>query len=1093
MLCYLALEGPSPRSRLAGLLWPEAIEGTARNNLSQALRRLRVASGLAPAATGDRLTLPTTLAVDASDLEVALFEGRYEDAARPGEVLRGIDYDDLPEFADWLLAQRERLVGLRRKALAAASDRLEAAGDLSGAAEWATRLVESDNLSEAAYRRLMRLRYLTGDRSGALTAYQACSEILRRELGVAPSPETANLAEEIKRREPPRAKKLEVHPIPLAVQRPPKLAGRDREWAALETAWKDRVVTFISGAAGVGKSRLLQDFVSTSPPFELLVGRPGDALVPYGFLAAAWRKVLARLPGLGIEDWVRTELGRFLPGGAARDAPPLASEADRLRLLDAVAATGAALTDHLAVIAIDDLHHLDAASLEGLMFLLSRAAEQRRSGPRLICTFRQEEATEPLRKSVAELVAAGLAVHVEVRALDAAGTRELLASLGLPEVERLDEQIARFTGGNPLFITETLKSLYQTGAISDAAVGRLPVPGRVTAVLERRLDRLSDPARRLVTARAVAMPEGGLELLARLVESNPLDLAPAVAELEAAHILQDGEFTHELLYDVTLSRIPAPVRAVLHGRVAELLARQGGSPARVGHHYLQAGLAAQAVPYLVAAAEAAERSFRPVEAAEFYDLASRLLEEMEEVGRAFEMATALARVLTSFDVGERHAGAVERLRRLAVTSEQRVRARLAGGVLHAMRGEADATLAETARGLEEFAAASGELRAELLNLQGVALRRKGAHEEALASLQATLAIIGDDESSTLLPAALNNLALVQSEMDQHGETVSTFRRAFELQTDRATKARVLANLAKSLAETGQVRAALAELATARDLLASVQGGRAAELMVRLTVGVFQRQLGEYQLALDSLSEARALATGFQHWRTVDLSRQLAAILLELGAHDEADSILDAVLSDEHAGRVDRAVAWMLKARLRAERGEAPGEAITRACAELESTTEHRVVRRLRLLQADLGGPDEGFRAATELIPPATAAGLTPTLIAAHTIAARHSLALGHADPARCHAEAAIQLLETRDTLDFYRPRVRYTAFEVLRHVDEPAALDHLETASQWVLTRAASSVPPDHRQSFLEKNRTNWAILAAARAAGLHLTLSSAS
>lgn len=45
VLAYLALEGPTPRSKLAGLLWPETHERVARNNLVQSLRRLRRAVG----------------------------------------------------------------------------------------------------------------------------------------------------------------------------------------------------------------------------------------------------------------------------------------------------------------------------------------------------------------------------------------------------------------------------------------------------------------------------------------------------------------------------------------------------------------------------------------------------------------------------------------------------------------------------------------------------------------------------------------------------------------------------------------------------------------------------------------------------------------------------------------------------------------------------------------------------------------------------------------------------------------------------------------------------------------------------------------
>ncbi|WP_309571489.1 hypothetical protein [Deinococcus sp.] len=55
LLAYLSIEGPTPRSRLAGLLWPEVPEGTARANLRQTLRRLRQSG--AAVGSGDRVRL----------------------------------------------------------------------------------------------------------------------------------------------------------------------------------------------------------------------------------------------------------------------------------------------------------------------------------------------------------------------------------------------------------------------------------------------------------------------------------------------------------------------------------------------------------------------------------------------------------------------------------------------------------------------------------------------------------------------------------------------------------------------------------------------------------------------------------------------------------------------------------------------------------------------------------------------------------------------------------------------------------------------------------------------------------------------------
>lgn len=197
LLAYLSLEGSTSRSKLAGLLWPESTESTARNNLAQALRRLKQAAGAEVVRGGDVLEL-LGLTVDVALLQVAHFAGRHQELAEArGVLLEGCDYDDCPDFDDWLLVQREKLAELRRMSLAALSDGLEQAGQYLEALAYAERLLEQDLLSEAAHRRVMRLLYLSGDRPAALRAYERCQTVLKRELGVAPLAETQALAAQI--------------------------------------------------------------------------------------------------------------------------------------------------------------------------------------------------------------------------------------------------------------------------------------------------------------------------------------------------------------------------------------------------------------------------------------------------------------------------------------------------------------------------------------------------------------------------------------------------------------------------------------------------------------------------------------------------------------------------------------------------------------------------------------------------------------------------------------------------------------------------------------------------------------------------------
>ena len=69
--------------------------------------------------------------------------------------------------------------------------------DTAAALAHARRRVALDPLDEAAQRQLMQMHAWAGDRSAALRQYQACAELLRRELSTTPAPETTALCEAI--------------------------------------------------------------------------------------------------------------------------------------------------------------------------------------------------------------------------------------------------------------------------------------------------------------------------------------------------------------------------------------------------------------------------------------------------------------------------------------------------------------------------------------------------------------------------------------------------------------------------------------------------------------------------------------------------------------------------------------------------------------------------------------------------------------------------------------------------------------------------------------------------------------------------------
>jgi DNA-binding SARP family transcriptional activator len=256
VLAYLALEGPTPKYRLAGMLWPDSGEDTARNNMRQLLRRLRANTGAALVLGTEIISLSGGVTTDALELQSHVHDSRYVEAlALSGGLLGTLDFDDCPDFDAWLSQAREQVLDLRRRSASAASEACEQRGELAEALGFAQRLLALDPLAEEAYRRLMRLHYLAGDRASALGLFERCRQMLREEFDATPHPSTAALARDIERGQVrPIAASAPAPPLPLTLLRPSKQVGRQHEWGEMEEAWLARRVIVLMAEPGLGKT-----------------------------------------------------------------------------------------------------------------------------------------------------------------------------------------------------------------------------------------------------------------------------------------------------------------------------------------------------------------------------------------------------------------------------------------------------------------------------------------------------------------------------------------------------------------------------------------------------------------------------------------------------------------------------------------------------------------------------------------------------------------------------------------------------------------------------------------------------------------------
>ncbi len=299
LLAYLAAnrDAPQPRTKLAGLLWPEIPEPRARQNLSQALYSLRLLLGdkksgdpppdeNPPAAPPFLLVQADTLQLNASrdtwvdvnaftillassknhphqklcDCDPCLEDLEAAAALYRGDFLSGFWLRGSQVFDEWALVQRERLRRLALEALDSLAACRTARGELEQALGHAWRQVEMEPLWEHAQRQLMDLLARSGRRDAAVAQYEACRQVLFEELGMAPERTTTALYENLRSNpaapHPPCGR---AHNLPAALT---PFVGREAELKALNLyldAPACRLVTLL-GPGGSGKTRLVLEY-----------------------------------------------------------------------------------------------------------------------------------------------------------------------------------------------------------------------------------------------------------------------------------------------------------------------------------------------------------------------------------------------------------------------------------------------------------------------------------------------------------------------------------------------------------------------------------------------------------------------------------------------------------------------------------------------------------------------------------------------------------------------------------------------------------------------------------------------------------------
>jgi DNA-binding SARP family transcriptional activator/class 3 adenylate cyclase len=209
LLAYLACTAPRPQSRekLSALLWGSHFDAQAKQNLRQALSRLRKVLGEdALESDGEVVSLNAAAVLcDVSRFEILVREGSRDALSAAADLYRGRLIDDVTVseegWNEWLAGERERDLALG--AMMKLGEQELAAGRAGHALKAGQRAIALNNMREDAHRLIVQALAATGRKAEALKHYQDLVALLKHELNTEPDAATRSLAAELRATEPP--------------------------------------------------------------------------------------------------------------------------------------------------------------------------------------------------------------------------------------------------------------------------------------------------------------------------------------------------------------------------------------------------------------------------------------------------------------------------------------------------------------------------------------------------------------------------------------------------------------------------------------------------------------------------------------------------------------------------------------------------------------------------------------------------------------------------------------------------------------------------------------------------------------------------
>lgn len=610
--------------------------------------------------------------------------------------------------------------------------------------------------------------------------------------------------------------------------------GRKKELEELKEEF-DRIqddgafVVFISGEAGIGKTRLVNEFKRKvlKEGAEFLSGRcyfeSSDPYLPFKKAFHVLMDAEKLDENLSHTSLV-TPAGPKIEDNKMFDAQRKATFYETTKMIEKIA------EEDVMVIFLDDIHWIDNASLQ----LLHYMAHNLDNSPVLfICTYRPEDAEKhDLFKDVKQRMSRErLNKEIELAPLDWEKTKNIVQNTLSVEDIPVDfvDIVHDMSQGNPLFIKEFTKNLISE-SIVDPRTNKYPkskseikLPKIINSIINRRLYILEDKTKKVLQIGSVIGEEVPFELLKRSSGMEELDLLDQIDILLGTKLWTEDpleeyfKFSHALFQRVAYDEMSEIKKRKLHSMVAENIVdvyedNLEGWYSDLAYHYHNADNLEKAVEYYLSAAEYAESVYAHEDAIEMYKrvmkIAESIDEERVEEVEVLERLSDTNKILGDYTRCRRY---LERAMVKAADPEDQQRMYRKISETYEKQGDFDKTLHFVEKGLGLLDEINPE-KCKLLEVKGWVRMQKGEQERAEEIFKEEMDMAKQMNDDRILSDALHNLGTVEIRTGGYDKASEYLDDSIEIK-ERIDYKR---GLAKSLNNLGIIHLYIGDLDNALD-------------------------------------------------------------------------------------------------------------------------------------------------------------------------------------------------------------------------------------------------------------------------------------